>query len=137
MQNDSKMVFARIWPGCNWCPNDDAVVLNDAPILKDSQIAFMHEAFEKFFCTKLQNSGLANFADVHDCSFHFVNSPAGGADAAQQEGGCWVERIESPGPSFWLSLVDSYVAFCCGDRDTFGLVGYIWCWSAGIAAAHA
>jgi hypothetical protein len=32
---------------------------------------------------QLQNSGL-NFANVHDCSFHFVNSPAGGADAAMQ-----------------------------------------------------
>jgi DNA-binding protein YbaB len=86
MENESKMatmVFARFWPGCRWC-GDDAVILNDAPILKDSQIAFMHEAFEKAFCTKLQNSGLANFANVHDCSFHFVSSPTGGADAAQQ-----------------------------------------------------
>jgi hypothetical protein len=45
----SKLIFARIWPGCRWCPNDDAVILNDAPILKDSQIAFLHEAFEKAF----------------------------------------------------------------------------------------
>jgi hypothetical protein len=44
----------------------------------------MHEAFEIAFCSELQSSVLANFANVHNCSFHFVNSPAGGVDAVQQ-----------------------------------------------------
>jgi hypothetical protein len=78
MVNAAKMVFARIRPGST--PDDD----NTAVVLKDSQIAFMHDAFEKAFCTKLQNSGLANFASAHDCSFRFVYSPVGGAESAQQ-----------------------------------------------------
>jgi hypothetical protein len=75
----------NFWPGCRWCSNDDAIALTGSPILKDSDIAFMHEAFEKAFCSKLQNSGLANFANVHNCSFRFVNSPTDGAVEAAQE----------------------------------------------------
>jgi hypothetical protein len=37
--------------------------------------ASMHEAFEKTVCTKLNISGFANFANVHDCSFRFVDTP--------------------------------------------------------------
>jgi hypothetical protein len=81
MANTATMVSAQwwsgrnFWPGCRWCPNDDAIALTGSPILKDSDIAFMHEAFEKTFCSKLQNSGLANFANVNNCSFRFVNIP--------------------------------------------------------------
>jgi hypothetical protein len=53
-----------IWPSCRCCPDDDGVILNDAPILKDSQNAFLHETSEKAFCTKLQNSGLADFTNA-------------------------------------------------------------------------
>ena len=66
----------NFWPGCRfWCPNDDALAASNSPMLKDSDMAFLHEAFEKTFCSKLQNSGLANFANVNNCSFRFVNSP--------------------------------------------------------------
>jgi len=57
-------------PTCTFCGNDDEVVL-----LKDSEVAYMHKAFEKAFCAKLQNSGVANFANVHGCSFRFVYNP--------------------------------------------------------------
>jgi hypothetical protein len=48
MINDAAMVFARwgdpnFWPGCRLGANDDAITLNNSPILKDSNIAFMHE----------------------------------------------------------------------------------------------
>jgi hypothetical protein len=76
MFNAGKMIFARIRPGCQDCNPDD--------VLKDSQIAFMHQAFEKAFCAKLQSSGMANFANIHDCSFRFVYNPVGGAESAQQ-----------------------------------------------------
>ena len=62
-------------------PDDDAPA---TVVLSDSELAFMHEAFEKSFCTKLRNSGLANFANVHDCSFSFAQTPVGATETAQQ-----------------------------------------------------
>jgi hypothetical protein len=82
---DWKWWGPNFWPGCRWCSNDDAIALTGSPILKDSDIAFMHEAFEKAFCSKLQNSGLANFANVNNCSFRFVNNPTDGVVEAAQE----------------------------------------------------
>jgi hypothetical protein len=55
-----------------------AVAANDSEVANDHASfgqLYMHEAFEKSFCTKLQISGSANFANVHDCSFRFVGSP--------------------------------------------------------------
>jgi hypothetical protein len=91
--NDATILSARFtpsfWPGFRWFPNEDAIALNEhspiPKIPKDSHIASKHEAFEKSFCTKLQNSGLANFANVNNCSFRLVNSPAGGGGEATQE----------------------------------------------------
>jgi hypothetical protein len=75
------MILARIRPGCMDCtPSDSGTDV----VLKDSQIASMHQAFEKAFCIKLQNSGMVNFANIHDCSFRFVYNPVGGAESAQQ-----------------------------------------------------
>jgi hypothetical protein len=91
MVNAATMVSAQwwwgrnFWPGCRWCPDDDATALSDYPILEESDMAFMHEAFEKTFCSKLQNSGLANFANVNNCSFRFVNTPTDVALKAAQE----------------------------------------------------
>jgi hypothetical protein len=34
-------------------------------------------------CAKLRNSGSANFAHAHDCSFSFVTNPAIMAEMAQ------------------------------------------------------
>jgi len=46
----------------------------------------MESAFENALCHKLQNSGSANFANVHSCSFRFVSNPVQDAKkAAQQE----------------------------------------------------
>jgi hypothetical protein len=81
MLNASKMIFARIQLGCQDCNPDDSSI---DVVLKDSQIALMHQAFERSFCTKLKNSGLANFANIHDCSFRFVYNPVGQAESAQQ-----------------------------------------------------
>jgi hypothetical protein len=90
MINAATMVSAQwwgpnFWPGCRWCPNDDAITLSNYPILKDSDMAFMHQAFEKTFCSMLQNSGLANFANVNNCSFRFVNIPTDVVVEATQE----------------------------------------------------
>jgi hypothetical protein len=68
------MILARIRPGCQDCTPDGS---GTDIVLKDSQIALMHQAFEKAFCTKLQNSGLTNFVNIHDCSFRFVYNPVG------------------------------------------------------------
>ena len=40
-----------------------------------SVAASIHKAFEIAFCDKLNNSGLAVFADIRDCSFNFVYNP--------------------------------------------------------------
>jgi hypothetical protein len=90
MINAATIVSAKwwgpnFWPGCRFCSNDDAIALTSSSIIKDSDIAFMHEAFEKAFCSKLQNSGLVNFANVNNCSFRFVNSPTIGVVEAAQE----------------------------------------------------
>jgi hypothetical protein len=80
-ENSPKMLFARIRPGCmDYIPGGNSTDV----VLKDSQIAFMHQAFENAFCIKLQNSGMVNFANIHDCSFHFVYNPVGEAEFAQQ-----------------------------------------------------
>jgi len=86
---ESQIVFSRVSqiPGisdpscgalCN--PNDDVIVVN----LKETERAYMHKAFEKAFCAKLQNSGVANFANAHGCTFRFVYDPVGDAKTAQQ-----------------------------------------------------
>jgi hypothetical protein len=45
-----------------------------------TELAFLHETFEKAFCSKLQRSGSANFANVSDCSFRFIYDPVSFAD---------------------------------------------------------
>jgi len=74
MMNDSMIVAGRI---------SAASSFNKADLTK-FQIAYMHTAFEKAFCSQLQNSGSANLANVHDCAFHFVYSPAVKSNVAQQ-----------------------------------------------------
>ena len=88
------------WPtdiACNACPPDDdisatmptAFTATVVPTgdnksgIKASQLQFMHTAFEKAFCAKLQNSGAAIFANVHDCTFEFVSNPAAVAESSQ------------------------------------------------------
>ena len=56
-------------PTCRLCPPAEDAELSDA------KLAFLQSAFEKTLCTKLQKSGSANFANVHNCSFRFVYAP--------------------------------------------------------------
>jgi hypothetical protein len=58
---------------------------DDHPDAHDTKLAFMHEAFEKAFCTKLQNNGSANFANVQDCTFRVLNSPVFNANVADRQ----------------------------------------------------
>jgi hypothetical protein len=82
-------------PICELCPDDDRAFMaggitkllssriaplclkggNGSTVSDDARLAFMLEAFEKSFCSKLRNSGSANFANVQDCTFRMVNSP--------------------------------------------------------------
>jgi hypothetical protein len=72
----TKLLFTRVAP---LCPSGD-----DHPDVDDTKLSFMHEAFEKAFCIKLQNSGSANFANVQDCTFRMLNSPVFNAKIADQ-----------------------------------------------------
>jgi hypothetical protein len=67
----------------NSTANDNAIASGN---LSDSELAYLHGAFEKTFCSKLQRSGSDNFASVSDCSFRFVYDPVTFADSivAQQ-----------------------------------------------------
>jgi hypothetical protein len=62
-------------------PDDDTAIT--AINFSDSELAFLHGAFEKAFCAKIQRSGSANFANVLDCSFRFVYNPLSYADVTQ------------------------------------------------------
>lgn len=87
----SLAVGTKWWvPDCGECNMDDAVTLifssvspisdeDDSRVGKMSDLAFAHESFEKATCTKLRNSGFANFASVHDCKFRFVYNAGGEA----------------------------------------------------------
>jgi hypothetical protein len=92
-QAEIVIVTALTDPACNLCPPDDdaamqventsmviAVVVRSkedgtAEDVNEGMMENMHTAFEKVFCYKMQNSGVANFANVHDCSFRFVSHP--------------------------------------------------------------
>jgi hypothetical protein len=65
-------------------PADDNAIASGN--VSDSELAFLHGAFEKAFCSKLQRSGSSNFANVSDCSFRFIYAPVSFADTivAQQ-----------------------------------------------------
>ena len=67
-------------PTCRLCPPAEDVTVAE---LSDAKLAFLHTAFEKTFCAKLQKSGSANFANVSGCSFRFVFAPIGEATTAQ------------------------------------------------------
>jgi hypothetical protein len=54
-------------------PDDDTAITTSK--MSDSELAYLHGAFEKAFCAKIQRSGSANFANVSDCSFRFVYNP--------------------------------------------------------------
>ena len=74
---DAKLIIATAtplgWdPSCRLCPPEDGAMIAN---LSDAKLAFLHKAFENTLCTKLQKSGSANFANVHDCSFRFVYAP--------------------------------------------------------------
>ena len=86
-EGQAEIVFSRVQqipgihdPSCRLCPNDDVIVVD----LAETERAYMHKAFEKAFCSKLQNSGVANFANVDGCTFRFVYDPVGDAKTAQQ-----------------------------------------------------
>jgi hypothetical protein len=64
-------------------PADDNAITSGN--LSDSKLAFLHGAFEKAFCSKLQRSGSDNFANVSDCSFRFVYDPVSFADIVAQQ----------------------------------------------------
>jgi hypothetical protein len=89
MASAAKLVVAHVtpvgWtPDCRFCPpDDDAAVVKGS--LSDAQLGYLHEAFEKAFCHKLQNSGAVNFANVHDCSFRFVYSSTVSEEIASAE----------------------------------------------------
>lgn len=89
------------WWGCRYCLDDDAmeaqtagenklIIARATPkgshkqngLLQSNDLSFLHDSFEKAFCAKLQKSGQANFANVHDCSFNFVYNPVGDAKTA-------------------------------------------------------
>jgi hypothetical protein len=80
---------------CRLCHNDDAVATVAGSSLRASsttgaapsaqKLASLHEAFEKTFCNKLSMSGSANFANVHQCSFRFVDTPLEAAHASIAE----------------------------------------------------
>ena len=42
---------------------------------ESADLGTVHQAFEMAFCSKLQNSRLAVFANVHGCVFRFVYNP--------------------------------------------------------------
>jgi hypothetical protein len=73
----TKLLVTRVAP---LCPSDD----NGSTVTDDVKLLFMHEAFEKAFCSKLQNSGTANFANVQDCTFRMVSSPFTSAKTTQK-----------------------------------------------------
>ena len=88
--NGDKLIIASAvslgWdPRCRLCPPEaeDAATVIATPKLSDGKLAFLHTAFEKTLCAKLKNSGEVNFANVHNCSFRFVFSPASEATRAQ------------------------------------------------------
>jgi hypothetical protein len=64
------------WMPDYWFYPDDSLL--------DTQLAALHESSEKTFCRKLQKSGEANFAHVHDCSFRYVYSSRVSEELAQQ-----------------------------------------------------
>ena len=79
----TQMIFAQLtYPSgwdCRLCPPDDDALPVDAATL-----ANMHDRFEETLCAKLQNSGVENFAHVHDCRFLFVENPGDAAVTAEQ-----------------------------------------------------
>jgi hypothetical protein len=70
-------------PYCRLCPPAEDATVAATPELSDAKLAFLHTAFEKTLCAKLQNSGEANFANVSGCSFRFVFAPVSEATTAQ------------------------------------------------------
>ena len=42
--------------------------------MDDAKLARMHAAFEKAICSKLQKSGLVNFANVENCAFRMFGN---------------------------------------------------------------
>ncbi|GAX17040.1 hypothetical protein FisN_5Hu424 [Fistulifera solaris] len=79
--SEAKLLVARVTPvtqpDCRLCPNDDD---SFTVAVSPEKLAFLHSAFEKSFCQKLKNSGLANFVNVHGCNVRFVHN----ADAKQK-----------------------------------------------------
>ena len=74
---DAKLIMSTAaplgWdPTCRLCPPEDGAMVAN---LSDAKLGFLHKAFENTLCTKLQKSGSANFANVHDCIFRFVYAP--------------------------------------------------------------
>jgi hypothetical protein len=61
---------------CTHCrPDDDSFEANRAQHVAQHEL--MEAAFKKSLCAKLQNSGSANFANVHGCDFSFVYGAVG------------------------------------------------------------
>ncbi|GAX09991.1 hypothetical protein FisN_11Lh016 [Fistulifera solaris] len=59
-------------PDCRLCPNDDDVV---AAFKSTQELKAFHVSFEDEFCALLRQSGSANFAHAHACSFSFLDMP--------------------------------------------------------------
>jgi hypothetical protein len=69
----STVILAHVGVGqCRYCKPDD-----DSYDVERSAHDLMEAAFHKTVCVKLQNSGSANFANVHGCDFSFVYSAVG------------------------------------------------------------
>jgi hypothetical protein len=59
-------------PDCRLCPNDDDIV---AAFKNTQKLTAFHSSFEDEFCAFLRQSGSANFAHAHACSFSFLDMP--------------------------------------------------------------
>jgi hypothetical protein len=69
IRNSNAAVHSElIFVGVDWYNNPR----NDHHSAVLPNVAQLHKAFERSFCTKLHKSGSANFANVRDCSFRFV-----------------------------------------------------------------
>lgn len=60
---------------CRFCPPDDDATAF-ATQASQAQLGSIHMAFENAICRNLQESGVANLGNVHDCTFRFVHNAA-------------------------------------------------------------
>jgi hypothetical protein len=72
LTDDKTLVLARVSHAvgkCTHCPDDYV-----EESVSESMMSKVESAFEKSLYYKLENSGAANFSNVHSCSFRFVGT---------------------------------------------------------------